>query len=231
MRFPTTDRYVSSPFGWRTHPVTGIRTLHAGADFPLPGLGAPLIAVRNFSLYAKGYSDTGGNWVALRLDDGVLAYYYHMQSPTHLTGGGSEGSIVGRMGSSGRFTTGPHVHFETRRADGTPFDPIPYLTQGAAAGGGGSPFPPAAGEPETEKGDTIMRTIYNLDGVDGQDDVVSKRRRCLVGELTWQPLSLGAAQREFKLWGTPENVSQTEWTDIKTLVNSRRKAAGLPAIP
>lgn len=144
MRFPTSDRYVSSPFGWRTHPVTGLKKLHAGADFPLPGAGAALVAVLPWTFHSKGKSWGGGNWVCIRLSDGVLAYYYHMQAPSNIGPGqkGAEGAIVGRMGATGFLVTGAHLHFETRRADGTPFDPVPYLTQGSASGGGSTPFPP-----------------------------------------------------------------------------------------
>lgn len=143
MRYPTSDRYVSSPYGWRVHPVTGARKLHAGTDFPLPGLDAPLHAVADFTVVSRGYSDSGGNWVKIRLPDGVIAGYYHMRAATHLSTGhrGVEGERVGYMGSSGKFTTGPHLHFETRRADGSSFDPVPYLDQGSAAGGGSTPLP------------------------------------------------------------------------------------------
>lgn len=143
MRYPTSDRRVSSPYGYRVHPVTEVETLHAGADFPYPGIGAPLYAVDDFTVIGAHSSYEGGNWVRLRLPDGVEATYFHMQAPSPLKVGqtGGEGTVVGHMGNTGAYTTGPHVHFETRHPDGTSFDPVPYLDRGIAAGGGAQPFP------------------------------------------------------------------------------------------
>lgn len=157
MRYPTSDRRVSSPYGYRTHPVTGENKLHAGADFPYPGLGAPLYAVANATVDAVGHSDAGGNWVRLRLDDGVEAIYFHMQarSPLHAGARIAQSSVVGYMGSTGSSTTGPHLHFETRRG-GASFDPIPYLDAGIAAAGGAQPFP----QPDEEQDEDMKNSGF-----------------------------------------------------------------------
>lgn len=158
MRFPTSDTRVSSPYGWRVHPITGKRTLHAGADFPW---GSTLYAVAAFTVTAAGYSVTGGWYVFLRLHDGNSAHYYHMAAASSWKIGtsGPEGATVGVMGNTGTSTTGKHLHFEMRRADGSSFDPVPYLTAGAAAGGGASPFPTPTPTPEQEAPDMALRII------------------------------------------------------------------------
>lgn len=155
MRFPTSDRRVSSPYGYRVHPITGARTLHAGADFPYPGLGAPLVAIADLTITEVSYNAVGGHIIKGRGPDGVYPGYFHMRERSHLRVGDkvSEGARVGYMGTSGA-STGPHLHFETRRADGSSFDPIPYLTQGSAAGGGSNPFPTPT-PPATAKDDEM----------------------------------------------------------------------------
>lgn len=167
MRWPTTDNRVSSPYGYRTHPITGARRLHAGTDFPYPGLGAQLVAVQEMRITEVSYNSSGGHIVKGRMPDGVYAGYFHMRERSHLNVGDlvSEGGRVGFMGTSGA-STGPHLHFETRRADGSSFDPVPYLQQGTAAGGGSNPFPtpepdpaePPLGEEEEEEDDMPKNT-------------------------------------------------------------------------
>jgi hypothetical protein len=149
MRYPVNDRHVSNPYGQITADY-----FHYGVDFPNPGTGAPLFACKDFSLYQAPYWSKQGGWsVALRFDDGVIAYYQHMQEKSHLTTGGSEGAIVGAMGNTGSATSGPHLHFATYRQTASgleSFDPIPWLDQGIAAGGGAIPLPIPGEEDEDE---------------------------------------------------------------------------------
>lgn len=141
MRWPTDDPYVSSPFGQRKHPVTGVVTLHAGADFPRPR-GGNLYAIQLMTIAGKGTSRTGGNWVSGDMPDGRRAIYFHMAHPSPLPVGREvpEGTVVGVMGETGLYVTGIHLHFEVRRSD-VPQDPVPYIRAGIAAGGGGTPLP------------------------------------------------------------------------------------------
>lgn len=163
MRWPTADRRVSSPYGYRTHPITGVVKLHAGADFAYPGYGAPLYAVQDMTITEVSYNSVGGHIVKGRMPDGVIAGYFHMRerSPRKVGDIVSEGNHVGFMGSSGG-STGPHLHFETRRANGTSFDPIPYLQQGTASGGGSNPFPGDEDVPITEaEFQKIVADVFN----------------------------------------------------------------------
>lgn len=117
---------VSSHFGYRTHPITGIRTLHRGIDFP-GKLNTPVYASRAGTVTFAGYSGGGfGNLVIIRHKDGYTTYYGHLNSVT--TSAGRKvgvGSLIGRMGSTGR-STGSHLHLEIRR-NGVAINPTEYI--------------------------------------------------------------------------------------------------------
>jgi hypothetical protein len=158
MRYPVADQAVSNPYGWITDTY-----FHAGVDFPGQGTGTPLVACLAFTIHQAPYwSDRGGWSIALRFEDGVLAWYQHMREKSHLTDGGSEGALVGYMGNTGSASSGPHLHFETRRADGVSFDPIGYLNAGIAAGGGAKPFPPDTTDAVATRRRRSMSSLYYM---------------------------------------------------------------------
>lgn len=117
---------VSSNFGYRIHPITKVRTLHRGIDFP-GALNTPVYAARAGTVTFAGYSGGGfGNLVIIRHKDGYTTYYGHLNSVT--TSAGRKvgvGSLIGRMGSTGR-STGSHLHLEIRR-HGIAIDPNEYI--------------------------------------------------------------------------------------------------------
>lgn len=117
---------VSSHFGYRTHPITGIRTLHRGIDFP-GKLNTPVYASRGGTVTFAGYSGGGfGNLVIIRHKDGYTTYYGHLNSVTTAAGRKvGVGSLIGRMGSTGR-STGCHLHLEIRR-NGVAINPTEYI--------------------------------------------------------------------------------------------------------
>ena len=70
---------------------------------------------------------TYGNLVIIQDKEGYLYYYAHLASFTVSVGQAvAEGAVIGIMGSTGA-STGPHVHFERRKADKTRVDPSTYL--------------------------------------------------------------------------------------------------------
>jgi hypothetical protein len=121
-------RTIRSPFGYRTHPITGRRKLHRGVDvggqFPVHAPAAGVVA-------HIGWSPRGGGHTVI-IDHGTIhTVYYHLRERTVLNRGDrvDVGTFIGTSGTTG-MSTGNHLHFEVRtgRAWGTQVDPVPYLT-------------------------------------------------------------------------------------------------------
>ncbi|MER2063034.1 MAG: peptidoglycan DD-metalloendopeptidase family protein [Alkalibacterium sp.] len=116
---------ISSPFGYRTHPVTGEKkSFHAGID--IAGSG-PIVASRAGTVKAASYSDTYGYRVIVDHGDGYSTLYAHLQAGMNVSTGQSvsQGQQLGIMGTTGR-STGVHLHFEIHRG-GEPVDPMNYI--------------------------------------------------------------------------------------------------------
>lgn len=116
---------VTSPFGWRTHPIYGYWGLHDGTDFG-GGCGQPIHAAASGRVVSSYWSDVYGN--RLIVDDGVLrgvgiaTIYNHASSYTVGTGAQVQrGQVIGYVGDTG-WSTACHLHF-TVMANGTAVDP------------------------------------------------------------------------------------------------------------
>ncbi|ACZ29859.1 Peptidase M23 [Xylanimonas cellulosilytica DSM 15894] len=127
----------TSDFGMRVNPVTGIRTLHAGADYAAAS-GTPILAAADGRVLAAGPRGGLGNHIEIEHTINgttVVTIYGHIRDGgIHVAVGNTvrAGQQIGEVGSTGR-STGPHLHFEVH-PDGTPgapIDPVPWL---AAAG-------------------------------------------------------------------------------------------------
>ncbi|HWQ88720.1 MAG TPA: peptidoglycan DD-metalloendopeptidase family protein [Desulfitobacteriaceae bacterium] len=124
--WPVPGRYeISSPFGWRTHPITGVRSLHTGIDIPAP-TGTALHAVGAGEVIYAGWYGGYGNAVVIDHGKGVSTLYAH-QSRLAVSDGQqiAQDQVIGYVGSTG-FSTGPHLHFEVR-INGNPTDPLQYF--------------------------------------------------------------------------------------------------------
>jgi murein DD-endopeptidase MepM/ murein hydrolase activator NlpD len=126
--YPVNGR-VTSPFGYRTHPIYGYYGLHDGTDFGA-GCGAPLAAVADGRVVAAYYSTSYGNRLFVDLGkvngDSIVVVYNHATS--YRVGVGdrvARGSTVGYVGSTG-WSTGCHLHFTVLR-NGDAVDPMGYL--------------------------------------------------------------------------------------------------------
>jgi murein DD-endopeptidase MepM/ murein hydrolase activator NlpD len=101
---------ITSRFGMRTHPITGVHKLHSGTDFSI-GDGKAY-AARSGTVSAVTYDGAYGNMVTLSHGGGIETRYAHLASATVSVGQSvSAGSVVGNIGSTG-YSTGPHLHFE-----------------------------------------------------------------------------------------------------------------------
>ncbi|HBI91409.1 MAG TPA: peptidase M23 [Terrisporobacter glycolicus] len=116
---------ISSPFGYRIHPVLGVSKLHTGIDIPAP-TGTPAVAVASGTVIYSGVQGSYGNTVMIRHDNGLVSLYAHNSSLVVKVGDKvKKGQVVTKIGSTGR-STGPHLHFEIR-VNGTPQNPLNYL--------------------------------------------------------------------------------------------------------
>ncbi|SFC04054.1 Murein DD-endopeptidase MepM and murein hydrolase activator NlpD, contain LysM domain [Alkalibacterium subtropicum] len=116
---------MTSPFGYRTHPVTGERdSFHAGID--IAGSGS-VVASRAGTVTQASYSDTYGYTVIVDHGDGYSTLYAHLKKGLSVSNGQSvsQGQQVGIMGTTGR-STGVHLHFEVRKG-GEAVNPMNYL--------------------------------------------------------------------------------------------------------
>jgi murein DD-endopeptidase MepM/ murein hydrolase activator NlpD len=116
---------VTSPFGYRVHPILGVRKLHTGIDID-GSTGQPITAAADGEvILAETY---GGYGRAVVIDHGGgMATLYAHQSRMAVSAGQTvvRGEVIGYVGCSGSCT-GPHLHFEVR-LDGVPVDPLQYL--------------------------------------------------------------------------------------------------------
>lgn len=113
--YPLPTRYeITSPFGYRIHPIHGDRRLHAGSDIGAPS-GVPVLAAQDGKVeYADSMSGYG-NTVDLIHPKGVgLKTRYAHLSQILVKEGQSvkKGATIGLVGATGGVT-GPHLHFET----------------------------------------------------------------------------------------------------------------------
>jgi murein DD-endopeptidase MepM/ murein hydrolase activator NlpD len=120
---------VTSPFGWRTHPIYGYWGLHDGTDFGA-GCGAALYAGESGTVINTYYDEVYGNRLYLSVgtvNGANLTLVYNHMSSYQVSEGAQvgRGDVVGYVGSTG-WSTGCHLHFTVLR-NGEPVDPMGYL--------------------------------------------------------------------------------------------------------
>lgn len=119
---------ISSKYGMRTHPITGVYKLHTGVDIAAP-LGAEFIAANDGIVVKASYNGAYGNMVMIDHGGGVSTLYAHGSEILVKVGQTvKRGDPVLKVGSTG-YSTGPHAHFEVR-LNGKVTDPMPYITNG-----------------------------------------------------------------------------------------------------
>lgn len=117
---------ITSNYGMRTHPITGVYKLHSGVDISAP-LGANFVAA-NSGIVTKAYFNSAyGNMVMIDHGGGISTLYAHGSEILVNVGQTvSRGDPILRVGSTG-YSTGPHAHFEVR-INGIVTNPIEYIT-------------------------------------------------------------------------------------------------------
>ncbi|MDR3473236.1 MAG: M23 family metallopeptidase [Devosia sp.] len=115
---------ISSPFGWRIHPIFHTRRLHTGVDLAAAE-GTPIYAAGDGVVERAGWSSGYGRFVMIKHVNGFETAYGHMSRIADITQPGAtvrQGQIIGYVGHTG-FATGPHLHFEVR-INGNFVDPL-----------------------------------------------------------------------------------------------------------
>ncbi len=116
---------ISSPYGFRIHPIYGTSRLHTGVDYNSPS-GAPIGSAAPGTVIFVGTFSGYGNTVMVSHSGGYSTLYAHMSGFNTSTGASvGRGDTLGFVGSTG-LSTGPHLHFEIR-LNGSAIDPAPLM--------------------------------------------------------------------------------------------------------
>lgn len=116
---------ITSPFGWRMHPVLGYERFHAGLDIGAD-YGTTIYAADIGTVLFAGWYGGYGNAVIIDHGGTITTLYGHTSELYVVEGQAVQrGQAIATVGSTG-LSTGPHLHFEVRR-DGEPIDPMTYL--------------------------------------------------------------------------------------------------------
>ena len=116
---------ITSPFGWRVHPIFGTQRLHTGIDIGAD-YGDTVRATDGGVVIHSDWMGGYGNAVIIDHGNGISTLYAHNSQLLVSEGQSvSKGQAISRVGSTG-YSTGPHLHFEVRQ-NGTPVNPLNFL--------------------------------------------------------------------------------------------------------
>lgn len=118
---------ITSNYGYRIHPISGTKKLHAGIDIGAPG-GSNIVAADagTVVLSSLGYNGGYGNYVIISHGNGITTRYAHCSNLFVSAGESvSKGQVIAAVGSTGA-STGNHCHFEVR-INGESKNPLNYL--------------------------------------------------------------------------------------------------------
>ncbi len=123
--FPVHEYRISSLYGMRNHPVTGIRHHHMGID--IAGRhGDPVHASQDGTVIDTGYDETWGHYIHIKHENNYQTFYAHLNTiETEIGDIVSRLERIGTIGSTG-ISTGPHLHFEIRN-NNTKINPLSLL--------------------------------------------------------------------------------------------------------
>jgi murein DD-endopeptidase MepM/ murein hydrolase activator NlpD len=116
---------LSSYFGYRPDPFTGVRRFHAGIDIVVDA-GTPIHAAMDGRVADVGYNANFGNYIILSHADGFQTLYGHLTSASVAVGDvAAQGAAIGISGNTG-YSTGPHLHFGLYKRS-LALNPLKYL--------------------------------------------------------------------------------------------------------
>ena len=121
---------ITSPFGYRIHPITGAKKLHSGTDFGVP-CGTPIRAAGDGIVVTSGWTGGYGNRVVIshgKIKGDSIASTYNHNTDLKVRDGQKvkKGQVISDSGTTGA-STGCHLHFEIMKNGGY-VDPMPYIS-------------------------------------------------------------------------------------------------------
>ena len=118
---------VTSKFGSRKHPVTGVITNHNGVDIAAP-LGTPIVAPLDGTVIDVNTHQTGGKQLIIKHINGYRTGYAHLSKYAVNKGDKvKQGQVIAYVGNTG-VSTGPHLHFTVTNPMGIKVNPEDYFT-------------------------------------------------------------------------------------------------------
>lgn len=121
---PVPNARVSSGFGWRIHPILGVRKFHNGVDYAAPA-GTPVHATAAGVIEEIGWHGANGRYIRIRHGEHLVTTYSHLKRyATGLKVGARvrAGQTIAFVGQS-ELATGPHLYYEVI-VDNKPVRPI-----------------------------------------------------------------------------------------------------------
>ncbi|USK77714.1 lysozyme family protein [Peribacillus frigoritolerans] len=123
---------ITSNFGYRIHPITGVPKLHAGTDYSCGQKPVPIYATKSGKVIKAGWQDPNnhkagyGQRIVIKHSDGLESVYAHLSKFLVKNGQTvTQGQQIGNCGTTGS-STGMHLHFELV-VNGQKKDAAPYL--------------------------------------------------------------------------------------------------------
>jgi murein DD-endopeptidase MepM/ murein hydrolase activator NlpD len=113
VRKPVGPGIMSSPFGFRRHPIIGVSKMHTGVDWAAP-YGTPIFASGNGTIEIANWESGYGKFIKVKHSNGYETAYGHMSAFARGIEPGKrvrQGQVIGFVGSTGG-STGAHVHYE-----------------------------------------------------------------------------------------------------------------------
>ncbi|WP_310493838.1 M23 family metallopeptidase [Dechloromonas sp.] len=125
---PVKNAALGSPFGHRSDPIAGLRSMHEGMDFSAE-TGTPVVVAAAGVVLSAAYHPEYGNLIEVDHGEGLTSRYAHLSRMDVQAGSLiKRGTQIGAVGTTGR-STGPHLHFEVRML-GVAQNPAHFLKQG-----------------------------------------------------------------------------------------------------
>jgi murein DD-endopeptidase MepM/ murein hydrolase activator NlpD len=123
--YPLRGARLTSPFGWRNDPISGVRRHHAAVDLAAP-TGTLVKAASDGKVSAIGFNSTYGNFIILSHGNSYQTMYAHLNVVSVKQGDQvKQGVKIGEVGSTG-YSTGPHLHFAVYK-NGRAVNPLDFL--------------------------------------------------------------------------------------------------------